>query len=262
VREKSAAGVIQHEWKAFTHSIQESQRREAELRQKFNAVDDAATEKFNTDEVAIEGGDKSDKEKETELERLRQQTSFNRMKLYINELDKSHIANFKRIPASNTSAITVLKCILYIQGLRPKQIDSWEKTRSFIKAYPFLQWLQGFNPCGTPLERKRKIARVRRLLTTVNPDAIKAEGAALNATYEWLSAAIAFREARDDHVRLKKASGKDTEEELDEEEEAEDEEKDPQEEVVKAAEAEQKRLDAEAKGAANETEGTNEATEE
>jgi len=68
--------------------------------------------------------------------------------------------------------------------------------------------------------------------------------------YNWLNTLIAFREARDEHVRAKKAAGKDEDELDDVDEPEEGEERDPEEDVVRAAELEEKKR-REAEAAAN-----------
>lgn len=239
VREKQATSVIQREWRAHVSAINEAQRKEAQLKQAFAAIEETADEKFP--EEAPTEGEKSDAERQAEADRLQAQAAFGKSTLFIAELDKGVIAAFKLLPGSNYSAVTVLRCVLYLMGMRPKQVDSWDKVRALIKPYPFSVFIRQFQPCGTPLERKRKITRVRRLLTTVHEDAVKEAGTALYAVFSWLNSLVNFREARDEHIRVKRAAGKEVDEEIDEEEEAEDEEKDADEEKVKAAELEAKR---------------------
>ena len=244
MREKAATAIIQREWRAHIRAQQESQQKEAELRQVFARIEETADEKAPAEDAAKEGGaaaGENEAERAAEAERTAAQAQFHRAKLFVAELDKSYVADFKRLQPANTSGVTVLKCCFYLMGLRPHQVDSWEKLRNLIKPYPFTQWLNSFQPCGTPLEKKRKMVRVRRLLTTVQDEAVKNAGAALYAVYQWVSAAVAFRDARDAFVKLRRTAGKEGEEELDEEEEAEDEEKDPEEEVIKAAELEAKK---------------------
>uniref|UniRef100_A0A7S1L6C5 Dynein heavy chain coiled coil stalk domain-containing protein n=1 Tax=Neobodo designis TaxID=312471 RepID=A0A7S1L6C5_NEODS len=239
VREKQATAVIQREWRSHVSALNEAQRREAELKEAFAAIEEIADEKFP--EEAPAEGDKTPQEAQTEADRLAAAAAYGKSTLYIAELDKSVISQFKLIPGTNHSAVTTLRCVMYLMGMRPKQVDSWDKIRTLIKPYPFSVFIKQFQPCGNPLERKRKITRVRRLLTTVHDDAVKDAGTALYAVFAWLQALTQYREARDEHIKAKRAAGKEVEEELDEEEEAEDEEKDADEEVVKAAELEAKR---------------------
>jgi hypothetical protein len=249
LREKAATAVIQREWKAHVHAAQDAQRKEAQLRSKFAEIEETLEERVP--EEHLPEGDRTEKERVAETDRLAAQTQFNRARLFVQQLDKSHVADFKALSPSNQSAVTVLKCCFYAQGCRPRQVDSWEKIRGLIKPYPFSMWLGQFNPCGSPLEKKRKMVRIRRLLTTVVEDDVKKTSAALHAVYSWLNAAANFRETRDEHIKVKKAAGKEVDEEYEEEEEQEDEEKDPQEETVKAAELEaQRAAEAEAAGGA------------
>ena len=217
--------------------MKDAERKEEELKRAFAEIEETA----DAAEEPLTEGEKSEAERNAEQERVTAAAAFAKAKLYIGKLDKSTCADLKRLPASNHSAMTVLKCVFYLMGLRPRQVDTGDKIRSLIKPHPFALFMQGFTPCGTPLEKKRKLVRVRRLLTTVAEDAVKETSAALYAVYNWLFALSAWREARDEHIKVKRAAGKDAEEELDEEEEAEDEEKDADEEVVKAAELEAKR---------------------
>jgi hypothetical protein len=239
VREKQATSVIQREWRSHVSAVSESQRKEAELKQIFAAIEETADEKFP--EEAPAEGDKTEQERVAEADRLTAAAQYGKSTLFVKELDKTIVAQFKLLPGTNHSAVTVLKCVFYLMGLRPKQLDSWDKIRALVKPYPFSVFLKQFNPAGTPLEKKRKITRVRRLLTTVHDDAVKEAGTALYAVYSWLQALTTFREARDEHIRVKRAAGKDVDEEIDDEEEADDEEKDADEEIVKAAELEAKR---------------------
>lgn len=256
VREKVATGVIQREWRAHVTAVADAERREAELKQTFAAIEEVADEKFP--EEPLSEGEKTEAEKAAETDRLAAQAAFGKSRLYICELDKAIVADFKKISGNNHAAALVIRCVFYLMGLRPKQVDSWDKLRNLIKPYPFAKFMHDYQPCGTPLDKKRKLTRVRRLLTTVHEDGVKETGAALYAVYSWLVAATQFREARDEHIKQKRAAGKEVEEELDEEEEAEDEEKDAEEEVVKAAELEAKRqaeLEAAEEAAEAEAEG-------
>lgn len=239
VREKVATAVIQREWRAHIAETKDAERKEADLKQIFASIEETADEKVP--EEPLSEGEKTEQERNTEQERLTTKQAFGKSRLFVLELNKTTVADFKKLPASNHSAMTVLKCVFYLWGLRPRQLDTPEKMKTLIKPYPFAKFIHDFQPCGSPLEKKRKIARVRRLLTTVSEEAIKDTSAALYAVYNWLSSLCAFRDARDEHIKVKRAAGKEVEEELDEEEEAEDEEKDPDEEVVKAAELEAKR---------------------
>jgi hypothetical protein len=105
------------------------------------------------------------------------------------------------------------------------------------------------------LEKKRTIVRIRRILSKVDDDAVKAESAALHAIFIWLKNAAKYRTARDDHIKAKKAAGKESEEEYEEDEENDDEEKDRDEEIVRHEEIEeQKRMEAEKAAENNEEE--------
>lgn len=252
VREKIATGVIQREWRAHVSTMNEAARKEEDLKRAFAEIEETA----DVPEEPLTEGEKTEAERAAEQERVTAQAAFGKARLYVQKLDKTACADLKRLPTSNKSAMTVLKCVFYLMGLRPRQLDSGDKIKSLVKPHPFSLFLQKFDPCGTPLEKKRKLARVRRLLTTVSEDAVKEASAALYAVYNWTFAVAAFREARDEHIKVKRAAGKEAEEELDEEEEAEDEEKDEDEEVVKAAEAEARRqAELEAAEAAAEAEG-------
>lgn len=239
VREKQATAVIQREWRSHVSALSEAQRREAELKEIFAGIEEVADEKFPEEQPAE--GDKTPEEAQTEADRLAAAANYGKSTLYIDELDKSIVAQFKLLPGTNHAAVTTLRCVLYLMGMSPKQVDTWDKVRSLIKPYPVSVFMKHFQPCGNPLERKRKITRVRRLLTTVHEDGVKEAGTALYAVYSWLLALTQYREARDEHIKAKRTAGKDVDEEIDEEEEAEDEEKDADEEVVKAAELEAKR---------------------
>lgn len=253
-REKIATTIIQREWRAHTNAVEEQRQKEAALRDIFSQIEESLEEKF-PEEVVAETGDKSEAEKEAEQNRLTAQVQFLRSKLFVAELDKAHIADVKKIPSTNTDAMQTLKCCFYAQGLRPRQLDDTDKIRALIKPYPFTQFLVTFDPIGTPLQKKRMISRIRRLLSKIDEDALKAESAAIHAIFSWLNAAARFRASRDEHIKVKKAAGKEVDEEYEDEEENEEEEKDAAEEAVKAEEAEiQRRLEAErAAEAAEET---------
>jgi hypothetical protein len=254
VREKQATSVIQREWRAHVSTLAEKDRKEAELKEIFASIEKTIEDDYPEDTPAE--GEKTEQEAAAEGDRIAAQTAFTRSSAYVKQLDKSVVAQFKLLNGSNHSVVTVLRCVLYLMGLRPKQVDTWDKVRTLVKPYPFSVFIQQYTPIGAPLERKRKITRVRRLLTTVHDDAVKEAGTALYAVYAWLQALTQFREARDEHIRVKRAAGKEVDEELDEEEEAEDEEKDTDEETVKAAELEAKRqAEAEAAAAAAEEAG-------
>lgn len=252
LKEKAATTTIQREWRAHVHASDEAKRKEAHLRQLFDRVEETAEERVPEEPPAE--GEKTEAERAAEADRLAAQRAFSIARLFIAEIDKSYIADLKGLSGGNKSAVLVLRSCFYLMGLRPRQVDTWEKTRALIKPFPFSKWLASFHPVGSPLERKRKIARVRRLLTLVQDDEIKAEPGALGAIYKWVATAVSLRTARDEHVKAKKAAGKDADEELDDEEPAEDEEKDADEEGVRALELEAQRL-AEAEGAAKEGEG-------
>lgn len=244
-REKIATTVIQREWRAHTNNVEEQRQKEAALRDAFSRVEEVLEEKY-PEEVIAESGDKTEAEKEAEQARLTAQVQFHRAKLFVTVLDKSHIADLKKIPASNAPVMQVLKCCFYAQGLRPRQLDKPEKIRALIKPYPFTQFLLNFDPVGTPLQKKRMISRLRRLLSKIDEESLKSESAAIHAIFSWLKAAVTFRCSRDDHIKVKKAAGKEADEDYEEEEENEEEEKDADEEVVKAEEAEiARRLEAE-----------------
>ena len=245
-REKAATAIIQREWKAHLHAAQDAQRKEAQLRTVFAQIEEVAEEKYPDE--GIPEGDRTEQEKVADTERQGAQVQFQRSRLFVLELDKSHVADFKLLNP-NKSSLTTLKCCFYAMGSRPKQVDTWEKIRGLIKPYPFTSWLGQFDPCGTPLEKKRKMNRVRRLLSTVAEEEVKKQSTALHAVYMWLNAAALYREARDESIKVKKAAGKEVEEEYEEEDEAEDEERDEEEETIKAAELEAQRLaEAEAAG--------------
>jgi hypothetical protein len=248
-REKSATAIIQREWKAHVRAGQEAIRKEAALRKRFLEIEDTLDEQF-PEEPLPEGVERTEHEKEAEVARMVAENAFKRQRVFVLQLDKGSVADFKFIPSSNTSAVTLLKCCFYLMGLRPKQLDSWEKIRALIKPYPFTVWLEQFHPCGQVLEKKRKMVRVRRLLTTISPEAIDKQGPALHAVHQWALAASNFREARDEHIRARRAAGRELEEEYDDEEEIEDEEKDADEESIKARELEEQRQ-AEAEAAAD-----------
>jgi hypothetical protein len=253
-REKIATTIIQREWRAHTSAVEDQHQKEAALRDIFSQIEETLEEKF-PEETITESGDKSEAEKEAEQNRLSSQVQFNRSKLFVAELDKSHIADIKKIPSTNVDAMQVLKCCFYAHGLRPKQLDSAEKVRALIKPYPFTQFLVSFDPIGAPLQKKRMISRVRRLLSKIDEDALKVESAAIHAIFSWLNSAVRYRTSRDEHIKVKKAAGKEVDEEYEEEEDNEEEEKDVEEEAVKAEEAEiQRKLEAErAAEAAEET---------
>lgn len=254
-REKIATTIIQREWRAHTNAVEDQRQKEAALREIVSQIEETLEEKFPEETIA-ETGDKSEAEKDSEQARLSALVMFNRSKLFVHELDKSHIADLKKIPTTNTSAVTVLKCCFYAQGLRPRQLDSAEKVRALVKPYPFTQFLRQFDPVGSPLQKKRLISRIRRLLSRVDEDALKSDSAAIHVIYSWLNAAVRFRCARDDHIKTRKGAGKEVDEEYEDEEENEEEEKDPEEEVVKAEELEvQKRLEAERAAEAAENAG-------
>lgn len=255
LREKSATTTIQREWRAHVHAQEEAKLKEARLRQVFASVEETLEEKVPEEQPAE--GEKPEAERAAEHERLAAQTSFGRSRLFVAEIDKSYIADLKAIPSTNRSAMLVLRSCFYLMGMRPRQVDTWDKVRALIKPYPFSQWLTTFNPIGTPLEKKRKITRARRLLTLVSDEEIKGESAALHAISQWLGNAVTLRETRDEHVKIKKAAGKDAEEELDEEEEAEDEEKDVDEDAVKRKELEAQRAAESERAIHGEGEGEN-----
>jgi hypothetical protein len=261
-REKIATTIIQREWRAHTTAVEDQRQKEAALRDIFSQIEETLEEKF-PEEVIAETGEKTEAEKEAEQNRLTSQVQFFRSKLFVAELGKAHIADIKKIPSSNTDAFQTLKCCFYAQGLRPRQLESADnapnskndKIRALIKPYPFTQFLASFDPIGIPLQKKRMISRVRRLLSKIDEDALKAESAAIHAIFSWLNAAVRYRVSRDEHIKVKKAAGKEVDEEFEDEEENDEEEKDADEEVVKAEEAEiQRRLEAErAAEAAEET---------
>lgn len=253
-REKAATAIIQREWKAHVHAQKDAERKESALRKKFAEIENDM-EDLIPEEGLPDGVERNDQERDAETARMSAEVNFKRMRLLVAELDKSSIADFKYINANNKSATMVLKCCFYLQGARPKQVETWEKIRAQIKPYPFASWLEQFQPCGNPLERKRKLTRVRRLLTLVAADEVEKAGPALHAVYRWVSAAAEYREMRDEHIRTKRAAGRDIEEEYEEEEENEEEEKDNEEEVIKARELEEQRQrEAEAAAEAGEEE--------
>ena len=240
-REKSASTIIQREWNAHVNSVEEARQKEAALRDLFAKVEESLDERFPEETVA-DGPEKSEQEKETEQLRLTAQNQFARAKAFAEQLDKSYVSDMKRIPTSDADVYTVLKCCLYAMGSRPRQIDSPEKIRGLIKPYPFTKFIETFNPIGSPLTKKRLITRIRRLLSRVSEENVKKTSAAVHAIFNWLNTAVNCRVARDEHIKLKKSTGKEVDEEYEEEEDAEDEEKDPAEEAVRAEEVEAQRL--------------------
>ena len=256
-KEKLATAIIQREWRAHVNATRAAQLRENELKEIFARVEETADDDIMEDdeeeeekeEPTGEDDDKSDQEAEYAEQLKSAVLEFKRAFLFVQQLTKSFCAIFKTCPAKNVSAMTVLKCVLYLKDYRPSQVDTPEKIKALIKPHPFSLFLSRYHPIGltaatpdTRLQPKRKIVRVRRLLTTVNPDACKELSVAYYAVYNWLLAMVDYREARDMDCGLKRELGKNgPEDELDEEEE-QDEEQDPEEEVVKAAELEAKRL--------------------
>jgi len=260
MREKMASVVLQREWRAHLTAKKEAAMKEADLREAFSKIEESLDERVPEEAPAAEGADKSEQEREAELARSAQQTAFRRAKVFVEHIDKSAAAQIRMIPATNADAYRVLRCCFYAAGMRPKQVNTTDKIRSLFKPFQFTQFLSAFNPLGTPLPKKRMIVRVRRLLSTVKAEQIKKASAALHAIFQWLNAAVLFRCARDEHIKLRKAAGKEVDEEIDEEEEVEGEEPDAEEEVVRQKEIEEKKeLEARlAAEAAPEKDATNE----
>lgn len=148
VREKQATSIIQREWRSHVSAVNEAQRKEAQLKHAFAAIEEVADEKFP--EEPPSEGEKGELERQAEADRLQAQAAFGKSTLYIAELDKGVIASFKLLPGSNYSAVTVLRCVLYLMGMRPKQVDSWDKVRALIKPYPFSVFIRQFQPCRVP----------------------------------------------------------------------------------------------------------------
>ena len=74
VREKQATAVIQREWRAHVSALNETQRLEAELKQKFATIQDNA-EELVPEEAPAEG-EKNEQETQTEAERLAAAAQF------------------------------------------------------------------------------------------------------------------------------------------------------------------------------------------
>lgn len=257
-REKHATTVIQREWRSHLAAVDEQRQKEAALRELFASIEESAEEKVPAAEEPS-GEGMTEQEREIEANRANDLVAFRRAQLFVKDLDKAHLADVRRLIATSPNVAKVIKCCFYAQGLRPRQIDSAEKIRGLLKPYPFTVFLQTFDPVGTPLQKKRMISRVNRLLSKVEEEALKEDSAAVHAIYQWLYAAVKSRISRDESIKFKKANGKETDEDYEEEEENEEEEKDPEEELIRQEELEiQRQLEAERAAEAAENEGAEE----
>jgi len=264
-REKYSSNVIQREWKSHVSKAAEAKRKEADLAEYFRTISEKADSQYVVEEVQLPEGsnEKPEAEKETELARLRGEVAFKRAQVFLEGLTKENIADMKATGAASPVVVQIIRCVFYLMGRNsPRQLDTWEKIRTLLKPFPFLEWMKGYNPVS-PLDKKRKIARVRRLLKAYTDEQVKSAGGGIVVfiVYQWLQGAITFRETRDADIKLRKAAGKDAEEEYEEEEVPEDEEKDAEEEKVRAEEAAEAAAE-EATRKATEAEGGNAAADE
>ena len=253
VREKQATSVIQREWRAHLRAEEERKAQEVALRELFATVEENAEEPKEepmTYGTAVEGQDATgDDEKIIEEDRAANYAAWHQGQEFVNALDKSHIASLKAfITERNEAAVVVLRCCFYAQGFKASKVDTLDKMKALLKPYNFCEWMKTFDPVGNPIGNSRNINRVRRLLGTVDGDAVKDTSVALNAIFGWLKAASLYRYYRDEQVRMRREAGKDTgEDELEEVEEGEEQSPDDidlvEEEIKEHEEAERKRIE-------------------
>eukprot|EP00658_Telonema_sp_P-2_P052988 TRINITY_DN4136_c0_g2_i2.p1 TRINITY_DN4136_c0_g2~~TRINITY_DN4136_c0_g2_i2.p1 ORF type:complete len:270 (-),score=107.51 TRINITY_DN4136_c0_g2_i2:309-1118(-) len=97
-------------------------------------------------------------------ERLAYFSTFKRGKLFVDVLERQHVASIKvaitraagkasssstASPASSsTSAERVLRCCLYMMGYKATKVNTLDKMKAIIKPYHFVQWLKVFDPYG------------------------------------------------------------------------------------------------------------------
>lgn len=255
VREKQATSVIQREWRAHLKAQEERKAQEVALRELFAQVEENAEEVKEepiTYGTAAEGADATgDDEKIIEEERAANYAAWRQGQQFVNALDKEHIAAMKAsVTERNQAAVTVLRCCFYAQGVKASKVDTLEKIKALLKPYNFCEWLRTFDPVGTPVANGRYIARVRRLLGTVDGDSVKDTSVALNAIFTWLKGAAFYRHYRDEHIRSRREAGKDTgDDELEEIEEDAEQPTDDidlvEEEIKEQEDAERKRIEEE-----------------
>lgn len=279
-REQEASQIIQRQWKAHLRLIDEARARDEELKNVFADIEDGGgelgsrggspdDEHGGDGEGGHDGG--ADSNDPLEVDRATALQTFKRARLFVRALDKKVLGAMKlTTPADNFSAMTVLKCVLYLQGAKPKQVAKSALIRLRWKPYHIMMFLHAYDPCGSAsasgestLPRKRNINRVRRLLTLIHEDAVKGVSVALHAVFSWLHAVVGLRYARDAVVKARRDAGSPLEGpagDLDEDDEDPDEmppaDRDEDEHGVREAELEQQRQ-AEAEAAEAAAEGSN-----
>jgi hypothetical protein len=216
-REQEASEVIQRQWKAHLKLVEDARERDEELKNIFADIEDGelGSRGASPDDEDGEGGagnDNGDASDAVEAERNNAFSTFKRTRLFIRALDKKILGAMKlTTPADNYSAMLVLKCVLYLQGAKPKQVAKVSQIRLRWKPYNIMLFLHNYDPCAnnaeTGLPRKRAINRVRRLLTLIHEDGVKGVSVALHAVFSWLHAVVGYRYARDAVVKARREQG-------------------------------------------------------
>jgi len=273
-REHEASEVIQRQWKSHLRMIDEAKFRDEDLKNIFADIEEGeggsrnASPEDDDEGGGAVGGGADDGGDPVEVERNSAYENFKRSRLFVRALDKRILGSMKlTTPPDNFSAVTVLKCVLYLQGAKPKQIAKQHQIRLRWKPYSTMMFLHNYDPCAAPAEaglpRKRNINRVRRLLTLIHEDSVKGVSVALHAVFSWLHAVVGYRYARDSLVKARRDQGAALDGaagELDEDDEDPEDmpaaERDEEEEGVRESEVEaQRQADADAAAAAAENEG-------
>ena len=173
VREKQATTVIQREWRAHVKAQAELEREEAALREQFAAVEQTADEvpPEEAEEQLAYGSaagdaEMTEEEAEAEAERLAYFGTFKRGKLFVDILERQHVAAIKvavtraagKASSSNadangaavvvSGAERVLRCCLYMMGYKASKVNTLDKMKAIVKPYHFVQWLKVFDPFG------------------------------------------------------------------------------------------------------------------
>jgi hypothetical protein len=211
----------------------------------------------------------SDAERELVAAKVAARSDFLRARLCVSQLDKAAIGYLKVLPQSSQSVLLVLRSLVYAlqPTTAPKKVRTLAQVRQFIKPFIVVRQLKTYDPApvtaaslvqtaasGVPptLPPKRAITRIRRLMTLVNEDDVKAASVVLAAVHQWLNALVNWRLARDALVGAARSAGRGAvwaEEELEEEEPELGADGEPvlpslldaEEETVRLAEVEKKR---------------------
>eukprot|EP01012_Entosiphon_sulcatum_P023427 TRINITY_DN2844_c0_g1_i1.p1 TRINITY_DN2844_c0_g1~~TRINITY_DN2844_c0_g1_i1.p1 ORF type:complete len:344 (+),score=136.02 TRINITY_DN2844_c0_g1_i1:135-1166(+) len=250
-KQARAAQVIQREWKHHTKLEEDHKHRERALLLLIQDVEHEVEEadEYREDTLQVEEFEgQTDLEKEKEMDLLKAQLQYRKALAVLHRLDKSTIADIKRLKNPDANVVLTVKCCFYVMNRTPKQVRTWMLVRMLIKPSPFLEAVLAYDPLRQG-EKRRKFLRIKRLLRRVNEEELKKASVAVFLLHQWLVQCLECRERHHENVALKKELGRDAEEEEeDEEDDPHDKDEDEEQELLlEQQELERRRLSEEAR---------------